>query len=383
MRTCEIAAIRHHLVVNVEAVCRYYLALGRKVGRYWIVGNIHNKLGQSMAVRLYDTNPERIGLWVDYATGEHGDVFDLIGSATGIDGFKDILAEACRFLNMADLSALPHPSSFINIQRIRQRKERNSDSVHAARRLFDLTKPIKGTLAEKYLLQRGLTNLSQTQSLRFLERCYYTQEDGKRLVLPAMIAAVTDGQGNITGVQRTWLSEEGHKNTAVLHNVKALGRIRGAAVRFGQAKEQLLVGEGIETVLSLAMALPLLPMAACLSANHLAAFDLPAALRHLLITQDNDPPGHRLAIRLATRAQRIGITTCILTPRHDDFNTDLQHMGKQAFIASVRDMLIASNCIAPDTLLCRPPTMNRISSGNVSSHRCGCQCLIASALPDF
>jgi len=350
----DIAVIRHHLVVNIEAVCRYYLSAGRKVGRYWIVGNIHNKPGQSMAVRLYDTNPERIGLWVDYATGEHGDVFDLIGGVTGIDSFKDILAEASRFLNMADLSVSSYRYSSSDHQRHWQRKEQNSDSVHAARRLFDMTKPIKDTLTEKYLLQRGLTNLSQTQSLRFLDHCYYTREDGKRLILPAMIAAVTDARGNITGVQRTWLSADGYKHIGLCHNVKALGRIHGAAVRFGQAKEFLLVGEGIETVLSLAVVLPLLPTAACLSANHLDAFGLPAGLRHLLIAQDNDPPGRQAVARLAVRAQQTGITTHILTPKHDDFNTDLQHMGKQAFIASLRKMLAVSNDTAPDTLLCCP-----------------------------
>jgi len=344
----DIAVIRHHLVANMEAVCRYYVSAGRKVGRYWIVGNIHNEAGQSMVVRLYDTN----GLWVDYATGDYGDIFDLIGGATGIDSFKNILVEACRFLNMPDFATLPHPSFFITNQRYWQREERNSDSVQVARRLFNIAKPIKGTLAEKYLLQRGLTNLSQTHSLRFLDRCYYAREDGKRLILPALIAAVTDEHGNITGVQRTWLSEDGHKNTEIPYNVKALGRIRRAAVRFGQAKALLLVGEGIETVLSLRVALPWLPMAACLSANHLAAFDLPAGLRHLLIAQDNDPPGRQAAIRLTARAQRIGIATRILTPKHDDFNTDLQHMKQQAFIVSVRDMLIASNCPASDTLLC-------------------------------
>jgi len=338
----EIAAIRHHLLANMEAVCRYYLSAGRKVGRYWIVGNIHNEAGQSMTVRLYNSNGERIGLWVDYATGDYGDVFDLIGGATGIDGFKDILAEAHRFLNMADLSGSYSQPSFITDQQIQRQKEYN-ESSHAARRLFDLSQPIKGTLAEKYLLQRGLTNLSQTQSLRFLDPCYYIQENGKRLVLPAMIAAVTDVQGSITGVQRTWLSEDGYKNARLLHNVKALGQIHGYAVRFGQAKEQFLVGEGVKTVLSLGLALPWLPMAACLSANHLASLELPATLRHLLIAQDNDPPGRQAAARLAMRAQRSGITTHILTPRHDDFNTDLQRMGQEAFIVSVRKMVMAPN----------------------------------------
>ena len=54
---------------------------------------------------------------------------------------------------------------------------------------------------------------------------------------------------------------------------KALGRIHGLAVRFGEpdAASTLLVGEGIETVLSLVTALPDTVAAAALSAGTLVA----------------------------------------------------------------------------------------------------------------
>ncbi len=40
------------LARNAEAVCRYDLSNGRRVGRYWIVGDVHNTPGRSMFVRL-------------------------------------------------------------------------------------------------------------------------------------------------------------------------------------------------------------------------------------------------------------------------------------------------------------------------------------------
>ena len=53
---------------------------------------------------------------------------------------------------------------------------------------------------------------------------------------------------------------------------RAMGDLLGNAVRFGVADDDVLVaGEGIETMLSLRCVLPTLPMAAALSANHLAA----------------------------------------------------------------------------------------------------------------
>jgi hypothetical protein len=61
-----------------------------------------------------------------------------------------------------------------------------------------------------------------------------------------------------------------------------MGDLLGNAVCFGAPDDDVLVaGEGIETMLSLRCALPTLPMAAALSANHLAAMLLSSSLRRL------------------------------------------------------------------------------------------------------
>jgi hypothetical protein len=41
-----------------------------------------------------------VGRWADAATGEHGDLLDLIGCRLGLDSFADIAHEARRFLNL-------------------------------------------------------------------------------------------------------------------------------------------------------------------------------------------------------------------------------------------------------------------------------------------
>ncbi len=65
---------------NAEAVCRHYLSSGHRAGRYWMVGDVQNTPGRSMFVRL--TGPESgkgaAGKWTDSATGEHGDLLDVI-----------------------------------------------------------------------------------------------------------------------------------------------------------------------------------------------------------------------------------------------------------------------------------------------------------------
>jgi hypothetical protein len=82
------------LGARAEAVCRHYLSNGRRQGRYWIVGDVHNTPGGSLYVRL---TGDRAGQWTDAATSEHGDLLDLIALNRGLD-FRATLDEARHFL---------------------------------------------------------------------------------------------------------------------------------------------------------------------------------------------------------------------------------------------------------------------------------------------
>ena len=111
--------------------------------------------------------------------------------------------------------------------------------------------------------------------------------------LPALVAAVTGDDGAVSGVQRTWLDPRSPAKAGVAMPRKALGRIYGLAVRFGRPADgaSLLVGEGIETVLSLVTAVPEITAAAALSAGSLGAFAPPLGLTRLVIARDNDEEG--------------------------------------------------------------------------------------------
>src|SRR3546814_12135607 len=73
-----------------------------------------------------------------------------------------------------------------------------------------MSQPILGTVVEAYLRERAITALHGTGSLRFHPRCYYrTDEHSPTETWPAMIAAVTDLAGRITGAPRPWPAPEG------------------------------------------------------------------------------------------------------------------------------------------------------------------------------
>ena len=332
-----IAQLACRLAEDAEAVCRHYLSNGQRVGNYWLVGDARNAPGRSRYVRLGGAavSRGRAGKWVDAATGEFGDLFDIIRESCGLNATADVADEARCFLNLTRPASLIDRDQAPHIHR--------AGSLQSARRLFAMSQAIDGTLAQTYLRSRGITQTSSLSALRYHPRCYFRSEpDGVTEARPAMIAAITDLAGNITGVQRTWLHASGTGKAPIPTPRRAMGDLLGHAVRFGTAAEVLGIGEGVETTLSIRRAVPGLPLAAALSAIHLAAIHFPTALRRLYILRDNDPAGSRAAQSLTDRAHRAGIEAIVLVPKLGDFNDDLRAMGSDGLRANLRSQ------IAPD-----------------------------------
>jgi hypothetical protein len=326
--------LAHRLAREAEAVCRRYLSNGRRVGRYWIIGDVRNTPGQSMYVRLIggESGVGAAGKWTDAATGEYGDLLDVIREACGLIAFRDVADEARRFLS------LPRPEP-VSQPKIRTTPA-PTGSPEAARRLFAASQPIAGSLAATYLRHRSLKPPHEVDALRFHPRCYYRAHDtAPPESRPAMIAGVTDLGGNITGVLRTWLDPSGLDKAPIDMPRRALGMLLGNAVRFGPHGEVVAAGEGIETILSLRMALPGMAMLAALSAPHLSAVLFPSRLRRLYIARDADAAGDNAVATLTARAEAAGIEAIPLSPRLGDFNEDLIAFGLEALWAIIRPQL--------------------------------------------
>ena len=129
---------------------------------------------------------------------------------------------------------------------------------------------------------------------------------------------------------------------------KALGRVHGLAVRFGEpAAGTLLVGEGIETVLSIVTAVPTVNAAAALSAGSLGAFAPPPGTARLVIARDGDVEGERAAERLLRRCARTGVAAVVVEPQGGDFNDDIVALGAHALAARLAP-LFAHTAVADD-----------------------------------
>jgi hypothetical protein len=354
----SLSDVARRLAENAEAVCRYYLPNGRREGRYWLVGDVHNTPGRSLYVRLSGSacDDRTVGRWTDAAADQHGDLLDLIAAARGLDGIGAALDEARRFLGLPQpASSPPFPRSgrstpgeaFSSRTRL---SAVTAGTAEAARRLFQRSTPIAGTIAETYLRARGIAMTPDMTALRFHPRCWYRSDAdsprGTRDTWPALIAAVTDQDGAVTGVQRTWLDPSGGGKAPVAVPRRAMGHLLGHAVRFGTADDVMAAGEGIETMLSLRQIFSTLPLAAALSAAHLAGLLFPPGrastrerVRRLYIVRDNDPAGRRAGEALTARAHAEGIEVLTLAPTLKDFNDDLRQFDPAALAASVRGQL--------------------------------------------
>ena len=322
-------AIAAALGARAEAVCRHYLPHGRRQGRYWVAGDLDGARGRSLYVRL--SGPGTPGKFTDAATGEHGDLLDIIRHRSGAPTLRAALDEARAFLARPAAPAASEADTY--------------DATEAARRLWQRCRAIDGSHAEAYLRARGLARC-RFPALRFHPALRYREGSSVRH-LPALVAAVTGNTGErqshgaVLGVQRTWLDPRQPAKAGVASPRKALGRIFGHAVRFGCPADgaALLVVEGIETVMSLVTAMPDTVAAAALSAGSLGAFAPPAGVSRLVIARDKDAEGERAAERLARRCACARVAAHVLVPEGADFNDDLLALGSAALRARLAPLL--------------------------------------------
>ncbi|MCK8786745.1 toprim domain-containing protein [Roseomonas sp. NAR14] len=197
----------------------------------------------------------------------------------------------------------------------------------AALRMLERCLPAAGTLADRYLMGRGLAGLAASPALHFLASTPHPESG----TYPAMIAAVRDSTGAVVAAHRTFLDPATARKAAVTPAKASLGPVWGGAIRLHPAAAELVIGEGIETAASAGRLLGL-PAWAAISAGNLArGLVLPPEVRSVVIATDADPAGQDAARAAWTRWTAEGRKVRIATPDRPgaDFNDILMeaHRG--------------------------------------------------------
>ena len=138
---------------------------------------------------------------------------------------------------------------------------------------------------------------------------------------PALIAAFTNDAGEVSGIQRTYLSPDGRKARCP-NNKLSLGSIRGNAIRLGEAQDKLIVCEGLEDGLTLWSELPDHAVWVAGGASNLSRLNIPLSVSDLTIAADNDEAG-RCAAHCAAEAYLrpdLSVRISLPTKGFKDFN---------------------------------------------------------------
>ncbi|MBR0703134.1 toprim domain-containing protein [Bradyrhizobium diazoefficiens] len=190
------------------------------------------------------------------------------------------------------------------------------DNSDRARRILSETVPADGTLAERYLRGRAIT-LPVPESLRF--HCWL-RHARHGSIWPAMVAERRNAAGELTAVHRTYLARDGRGKAPVEPERMDLGNVKGTAIRLSPLAEELLVGEGIETTLSV-MQVTGKPGWAAGSAGMMRELVLPQEVRSVIILVDGDVYGEQAAS--AARVRWVGEGRSVRmarAPKGTDFN---------------------------------------------------------------
>jgi putative DNA primase/helicase len=184
-----------------------------------------------------------------------------------------------------------------------------------------------GLSLERYLASRGLHDATdkKTDCLRFHPRLPYWQEltEGRWQKIaehPAMLGLVTDVDGKLITLHRTFLTNDGSK-ASVPHPKKLMapavaGSLRGCSIKLATPTNELCLTEGIETALAVWLDTSL-PTWACVSANLLEKVNIPSHVNRVYIMADKDrsntgeQSARKLAQRLLKKRRNITVKVCL------------------------------------------------------------------------
>ncbi|OUS06972.1 hypothetical protein A9Q96_08370 [Rhodobacterales bacterium 52_120_T64] len=250
----------------------------------------------------------------------HGDKHPSLSIGTGGNGqlllnchagcaFSDVLAA------LRSLGLLGGKSDFHRSEQIGKAAQRVAERANTfrrekqARELWESASSTEGTIAEAYILARGIT-CALPYSIRYIGNCWHPT--AKRL--PALVSYIRGADG--FAVHRTYIRTDGSGKADVTPAKAMLGPAMGGAVRVSDGPGRLVVAEGIETALSLMSGIIEGPHSvwAALSAGGMKGLNLPDCPGELLVAPDGDAVGIAAANSLAERADGLGWKVSLLIP---------------------------------------------------------------------
>jgi hypothetical protein len=284
--------VKEMLKMRIEDLCRKLLPDGKRDGRFWLSYNpVTGDYDRSTPELKVPLNRD-IGAWKDWRSGEKGDVIQLISYIKGLD-FKETMRWARDFLGLAQMGAADRRALEQRMRQQRADSDKRSDDdrkrqILAAERLWYEGQIVGARSAAEahawgYFLKRGcdlrnVKNLDEatfrfSASTEWWKGAEWRHQGHLRIKtkdgpsFPAVHSAMRGPLGQILSCHVTWLDPILPAKAPVSPAKMMFGPSKGAMIRLTHGPEgvppematqatPVVICEGIETGLSLAIAIP-------------------------------------------------------------------------------------------------------------------------------
>lgn len=295
------------------------------------------------------------GVWCEFASSERGDPIDLINYCLFNNNTNkhEAIVWAKKYLGLDDgKTTLKQVKQRAEETRLACEKEQAEEiknfRKYANKIFFQAKSEIKGTPAEFYFNARGIDFKilkKQPHAIRFAPKCFFERDKrtGQKIYMPAVVTAIHNANNEFVGVHRTFIEKVGGEWRR--KTKKVLGSFAGGAIRLWRGKtaapisklqtvvnrdeidETLIICEGIEDGLSIAMACPEYRIWTSISVSNMQNIEIPKIINQVIIAGDvdGDQAIATKQVNIAADAfTRAGKIVKIARPEHaHDFNDEL------------------------------------------------------------
>ena len=285
----------------------------------------------SLAVSL---SGKTLGQWKDFSRDEGGDIFKLVQRERGGD-FKEALtwvAEALRVgpqLGGEYKQASSSESSELEDLERRQRK---------VQKLLEASRPLPGTLAERYLREHRNIQGKLPSNVRFISSLWHS---GEKRNFPALVSLARDSYGTVTAVQAVYLDEQTGNKADVDLKKQSFGLVKSSYVWLQKGEGPVFVAEGVETALSIKEAGMKGDIYAALGISNFknVSTSLQDKTRPLIICADQDgegTPAHKAVEKAVESLKDEGLSVSVLRPSAEHGKEDFNDVLKREGVEGVR-----------------------------------------------
>lgn len=305
----SIADIKALLQRDVEGLARRLAPDGYRSGRYWIARNPtrdDHKPG-SFWIIVSGTAP---GVWKEEASGETGDVIAFVKYCLRFEKLADALDWARDWLGLAKGPINP---KVLEMARADTARRKDQDAKLAAEQLgidrrrahalwLHAERDIRSTAVAAYLEHRGIDLAALPRLPGAIRALSSHRHRESETAWPCMVAVMSALGIPFAAVHRTWIARDGRGKAPVTPTKKIWPSFTGAAIHLARGEtglpaevavkrglvDRLLICEGIEDGLSVALAAPELRVWAAGTLGNLAHVKIPDCCHEVIVAADND-----------------------------------------------------------------------------------------------